>query len=139
MDTPSDSTLRDPRRPPLSQGRILVFWVPLALTWLMMASEGPFITAIIARLDEPKFNLAAYGVAFSLALIVEAPVIMLMSASTNEVLSTTTEITAVSKELVEVMRTPSRGVHSWRAFGKTGAAHQRSRMGSRPTSSTYFR
>lgn len=81
MNTVSDSTFRNPPGPPLSQGRILLFWVPLALTWLMMASEGPFITAIIARLDEPKFNLAAYGVAFSLALIVEAPVIMLMSAS----------------------------------------------------------
>jgi Na+-driven multidrug efflux pump len=44
--------------------------------------EGPFIAAIIARLSEPKYNLAAYGVAFSFALIIEAPVIMIMSAST---------------------------------------------------------
>ncbi|MGD8781183.1 MAG: hypothetical protein PVH88_19730 [Ignavibacteria bacterium] len=51
-------------------------------TWLMMSVEGPFISAIIARMAEPKYNLAAYGVAFSFALIVEAPVIMLMSAST---------------------------------------------------------
>jgi Na+-driven multidrug efflux pump len=36
---------------------------------------------LIARLAEPKFNLAAYGIAFSLALIIEAPVIMMMSAS----------------------------------------------------------
>lgn len=47
-----------------------------------MSVEGPFISAIIARLADPKFNLAAYGVAFSLALIVEAPIIMIMSAST---------------------------------------------------------
>ncbi len=51
-------------------------------TWLMMSIEGPFISAIIARMAEPKYNLAAYGVAFSFALIIEAPVIMLMSAST---------------------------------------------------------
>ena len=48
----------------------------------MMASEGPFVAAVIARLADPKFNLAAYGVAFAFAILIEAPVIMLMSAST---------------------------------------------------------
>jgi len=48
----------------------------------MMAVEGPFLAAVIARLADAKFNLAAYGVAYSFALLVEAPVIMLMSAST---------------------------------------------------------
>ena len=67
---------------PLSMRRIVRFWLPLAATWLMMAVEGPFLAAIIARLAEPIYNLAAYGVAFSLALVVEAPVIMLMSAAT---------------------------------------------------------
>ncbi len=66
----------------ISNKKILLFWGPLILTWLMMSVEGPFISAIIARLADPKFNLAAYGVAFSLALIVEAPIIMIMSAST---------------------------------------------------------
>jgi len=61
---------------------ILLFWLPLAATWMMMAVEGPFLAAIIARLADPKFNLAAYGVAFAFAILVEAPVIMLMSAST---------------------------------------------------------
>lgn len=46
-----------------------------------MSVEGPFLAALIARSTEPKFNLAAYGVAYSLALIVEAPIIMIMSAS----------------------------------------------------------
>ncbi len=66
----------------LTQARIFRFWLPLAATWLMMAVEGPFLAAVIARLAEPTYNLAAYGVAFSLALVVEAPVIMLMSAAT---------------------------------------------------------
>lgn len=66
----------------LTQKDIFKFWLPLAATWLMMSLEGPYLAALIARLPEPKFNLAAYGVAFSLALIVEAPVIMMMSAST---------------------------------------------------------
>lgn len=66
----------------LSYGKIFLFWLPLAATWLMMAVEGPFLAAIIARLAEEKINLAAYGVAYAFALIAESPVIMLMSAST---------------------------------------------------------
>ncbi len=61
---------------------IFLFWVPLAATWLMMAAEGPFLAAVIARLADAKFNLAAHGVAFAFAILIEAPVIMLMSAST---------------------------------------------------------
>ena len=66
----------------LTISMILSFWLPLASTWFMMALEGPFLSAIIARLNEPKLNLAAFGVAFSLAILVESPVIMLVSAST---------------------------------------------------------
>ena len=65
-----------------TQRSIFLFWVPLAATWLMMALEGPFLAAVIARLADPTFNLAAYGVAYAFAILVEAPVIMLMSAST---------------------------------------------------------
>lgn len=61
---------------------ILIFWFPLALQWIMMAVEGPFLAALIARLSDPMFNLAAYGVAYAFAILVEAPVIMLMSAAT---------------------------------------------------------
>ena len=66
----------------LTLGYIFKFWFPIALTWLMMAFEGPYTTAVIARLEDAKYNLAAYGIAFSFALIVEAPIIMLMTAST---------------------------------------------------------
>jgi Na+-driven multidrug efflux pump len=65
-----------------TQRSILLFWSPLAATWVMMATEGPFLAAVIARLPDPTFNLAAYGVAFALAIVVEAPVMMLMSAAT---------------------------------------------------------
>ena len=60
---------------------ILAFWLPLAATWLMMAVEGPYVAAIIARLADPIPNLAAYGVAFSFAFIAEAPIIMMMTAA----------------------------------------------------------
>jgi hypothetical protein len=69
------------RTGPLRPGFILLFWLPLAATWLMMAAEGPYIAAIIARLENAAPNLAAYGVAFSLAWLVESPIMMLLSAS----------------------------------------------------------
>jgi hypothetical protein len=73
-----------PARTPetLTERDILRFWAPLAATWLMMSVEGPFIAAIIARLGDPEYNLAAYGVAFSFAMIIEAPIIMILSATT---------------------------------------------------------
>jgi hypothetical protein len=69
-------------QPVLSVRKIIIFWLPLAATWLMMSIEGPILAALIARLAGPEYNLAAYGVAFSFALIIEAPVIMIISAST---------------------------------------------------------
>jgi progressive ankylosis protein len=65
-----------------SQTAIFLFWAPLAAQWVMMALEGPFLAAVIARTSDPVFNLAAYGVAFAFAILIESPVIMLMSAST---------------------------------------------------------
>jgi progressive ankylosis protein len=69
----------------VTQRAIFLFWLPLAATWVMMASEGPFLAAVIARLPDPTYNLAAHGVAFALAILIEAPVIMLMSAATSVV------------------------------------------------------
>ena len=67
----------------LSTQDIFTTWWPLALSWFFMALELPALSAIIARLAEPKINLAAYGgIVFPLALIIEAPIIMLLAAST---------------------------------------------------------
>ena len=60
---------------------ILSFWFPLAATWLMMSVEGPYITAIIARMPDAAYNLAAFGVAFSLSWLAESPIMMLLTAS----------------------------------------------------------
>jgi hypothetical protein len=51
-------------------------------TWMIMAVEAPFVAAVIARMAEPKNNLAAFGVAYAVAILVESPVIMILSAST---------------------------------------------------------
>lgn len=67
---------------PLRPRTIILFWLPLAATWLMMSVEGPYIAAIVARMPEAAVSLAAYGVATSLAWLVESPIMMLLSAST---------------------------------------------------------
>ena len=68
--------------PPLAARTIFRFWLPLAATWLMMAAEGPFVAALVARMPEPTYNLAAFGVALALAFVAEAPIIMMLAAST---------------------------------------------------------
>jgi len=48
-----------------------------------MGIELPIVSAVMARLADPEIHLAAYGgVVFPIALIIEAPVIMLLAAST---------------------------------------------------------
>ena len=67
----------------LSYQHILKTWWPLALSWLLMAIELPALSSVVSRLPNPKINLAAYGgIVFPLALIIEAPIIMLLAAST---------------------------------------------------------
>lgn len=73
---------QQPGAPPVSYRYIFVFWVPLALMWLMMAIEQPALAAIVARLPDETTNLAAFGVAFSLALVIESPIIQLLTAAT---------------------------------------------------------
>jgi hypothetical protein len=68
---------------PVTLARIAHTWWPLALSWLLMSVEGPAHSAIVARLPNPEINLAAWGgIVFPLALIIESPAIMLLSAST---------------------------------------------------------
>ena len=68
--------------PALKTRDVLLFWFPLAATWFMMALEGPYIAAIVARMPEAAHSLAAYGVATSLAWLIESPIMMLLSAAT---------------------------------------------------------
>lgn len=63
---------------------ILTAWWPLAASWLLMGIEQPAVAAVVARLPDPKVQLAAYGsVVFPIALVIEAPIIMLLAASTE--------------------------------------------------------
>ena len=63
--------------------RVVSTWWPLALSWLLMAAEAPALSAVVARLANPEIHLAAFsGIVYPLALIIEAPVMMLLPAST---------------------------------------------------------
>ena len=67
---------------PLPLSHVLRAWWPLAASWLFMSLEQPIVGAVIARLAEPTIHLAALGVVFPLSLLIEAPIIMLLAAST---------------------------------------------------------
>src|SRR5687768_15295195 len=48
-----------------------------------MGAELPLFTAVVARMPQPEQNLAAYSsLVFPIALTIEAPIIMLLAAST---------------------------------------------------------
>lgn len=70
---------------PVGQGptvrQMLVLWLPLAASIVMMVLEPSTINVGLGRTSEPELALAAFGVAFSLALLVEAPILMLLDAS----------------------------------------------------------
>jgi hypothetical protein len=68
--------------PSLPFSVILKTWWPLAASWLLMGAEVPLLSAVMARLADPEVHLAAYGgVVYPLALIIEAPIIMILAAS----------------------------------------------------------
>jgi hypothetical protein len=68
---------------PVTLRRILRLWWPLAGSWLLMGVELPLVSAVIARMPDPKIHLAAFsGVVFPIALVIEGPIMMLLAAST---------------------------------------------------------
>ncbi len=72
---------RVPERKGPTVRQMLGLWLPLAASIIMMVLEPSTINIALGRTLEPELALAAYGVAFSLALLVEAPIIMLLDAS----------------------------------------------------------
>jgi hypothetical protein len=62
-------------------GALAAFWLPLALSWMMMIVAQPITAIAISRLDDPALHLAAYGITFDLAFLLESPIIMLLSVS----------------------------------------------------------
>ena len=61
---------------------LFLFWVPLAVMWLLMAVEQPSLNAAMARLPRAALHLAAFEVAFGLTLVIESPILQMLSAGT---------------------------------------------------------
>lgn len=66
----------------MRQRDIFWFWLPLFASWLLMASEGPLISAAINRLPNEVIMLAAQGIVLSLSVTIESPIINLLATST---------------------------------------------------------
>lgn len=72
-----------PSKSTITARQIAKTWWPLAASWILMALEAPAINIVITRLANPEIHLAAYGsLVFPLALLIEAPIIMMLAAST---------------------------------------------------------
>lgn len=72
-----------PRREAVGPVHVAKRWAPLAASWLVMGLEMPVVSAVMARLADPEVHLAAYGgVVMPVALLIEAPIMMLLTAST---------------------------------------------------------
>lgn len=76
-----DADARRGRPAGLTMSTIMRFWLPLAASWLLMTTEMPIVNAIVARMAEAKIQLAAFGIAFSLALAVESPIMSQLTAA----------------------------------------------------------
>ena len=61
--------------------KVLLFWLPLALSWLLMTFESLWIQGVIGRKPDAETQLAAFGLMFSLSVLIETPVIMLLATS----------------------------------------------------------
>ncbi|MGC6487694.1 MAG: hypothetical protein ACON4Z_08625 [Planctomycetota bacterium] len=68
---------------PLRARRVIALWWPLAASWLLMGAEMPMLTAAMTRMPGGEPHLAAIGaLVYPLSILIEAPIIMLLTAST---------------------------------------------------------
>jgi Na+-driven multidrug efflux pump len=65
----------------LSYRAIALLYLPLAASSILMLAEAPLVNAFLARGPDPETSLAAFGVAFSIILVVEAPILMMLELS----------------------------------------------------------
>ena len=65
----------------MSQRKVLVFWLPLAFAWWLMTIEGPILQGVISRKPDSETQLAAFGLLFTLQILIETPIIMLLATS----------------------------------------------------------
>lgn len=69
--------------PEITHRHILRFYLPLALSWIFMAIESPIALSIISRMANAEINAAAFQPLMALALLIESPVIDLLTTATT--------------------------------------------------------
>ncbi|MCX7993315.1 MAG: hypothetical protein N2651_06560 [Fimbriimonadales bacterium] len=65
----------------VAQRALFWVWFPLALSFTLMMLESPATNAVLARFAEPSIQIAGFGVALGLSLLIESPVIMLLATA----------------------------------------------------------
>lgn len=65
----------------LKPRQILLFWLPLALSWFLMTFEHPWVQGVIGRREDAQLQLAAFGLILSLMILIESPIIMMLGTS----------------------------------------------------------
>ncbi len=60
---------------------LFLLWLPLAVSFELMMLEGPAFQGVMGRLPDPALNLAAWGLAMGISLLIESPVIMLLGTA----------------------------------------------------------
>jgi hypothetical protein len=66
----------------LGYRRVALFALPLAVSGFAMNGESPVVNAGVSRLALPERELAAFGVAMTVAWLIESPIVMLLDAVT---------------------------------------------------------
>lgn len=67
---------------PLTYRGLVRFFLPLSLSDMIMVLSGPLISAFLGRLPDAKVQIAAFGVAQTVAILLESPIIMILQAAT---------------------------------------------------------
>jgi hypothetical protein len=73
--------LQAPQSQPVSLGTLWREFLPLSLSDVTMACGDPMMTTTLAYLPDAQNNLAAVGIAKSLAIFFESPIIMILHAA----------------------------------------------------------
>jgi progressive ankylosis protein len=69
--------------PEINHRHIFRFYLPLALSWIFMAIESPIALSVISRMANAEINQAAFQPLMALALLIESPVIDLLTTATT--------------------------------------------------------
>lgn len=81
MKSAAESKLKSPQNNKISLWDLWREFVPLSLSDVTMACGDPAVTTTIAYLPDAQINLAALGIAKSLAIFFESPIISILHAS----------------------------------------------------------